>query len=298
MSIFHQINVSTNLTTVLDKNSLKSQMSGWDAHLNLGFGVRAGKTRLTKREHKGPLVFQKVLYPEGILTAHGLIIHPPGGVAGGDKLHLHFDMDKNAQTLLTTPGATKWYKSAGRNASQHIQIHQQQNTLLEWLPQENIVFDGAAAELYTTVYLETSAVFASWEITCLGRKASGEVWQKGSLKQVFAIERDRRLIWHDSTVLKPDSPILSAKAGMRNHTVFGTVVIASGKAPEEIVEACRQVTLASDAFYGVSALPEIFTARYIGNCAQEARTYFEALWACLRPWYGDKKAVRPRIWAT
>ncbi len=273
-------------------------MDGWDAHLYLGFGVRADKTRLIKREHKGPLVFQKVLYPEGTVTAHGLIIHPPGGVAGGDKLHLNFDLDADAETLLTTPGATKWYKSAGREASQHIDINQQNSTVLEWLPQENIIFDGAAAELHTTVNLDASAVFASWEITCLGRKASGESWHEGSLKQTFSIAREQRFIWHDSTVLKPDSPILSAKTGMRNHTVFGTVVIAAGKAPEAIVEACREVTLASDALYGVSALPEIFTARYIGGCAQEARTYFEALWACLRPWYGGKKAIRPRIWAT
>lgn len=273
-------------------------MSRWDAHLRLMFAAREQHTRLIGREHFGPLAFQKVLYPEGKKVAHGLIIHPPGGVAGGDQLTLDFSLMENAHVLLTTPGATKWYKGAGRSASQLVQISQQGDSVLEWLPQENIVFDQSDVAMTTQVALDEQSVFSNWEIICLGRQASGESWQSGRFKQELSIERNKRLIWHDSTVLTPDSHVMDALAGLRQQTVFGNLVIAAGSVPEDVVTACREVSVPSQALYGVSALPEIFTARYIGSCAQEARQYFETLWTHLRPWYGKLAANRPRIWAT
>lgn len=282
----------------MDKKTAVSYMNGWNASLKLEFAYRSPFTRLIKRQHQGPLVFQKVLYPEGQGTAHGLIVHPPGGVAGGDSLDISFQLNDESQVLLTTPGATKWYKSLGRRAKQSIHIQQGQDTVLEWLPQENIVFDGADADISTTVALTGNAIFSTWEITCLGRKASGESWQNGRLKQCTEVFRDENLIWYDSVVLRPDSPVLSSMSGLRDRLVFGNMILAASDLPQDLIKACREIALSSEALYGVSALPDIFTARYIGDCAQEARQYFEAIWSCLRPWYAAKNAVRPRIWAT
>lgn len=284
--------------TVACKSTSTLKMNSWQASLYLQFGESLGQTRLLHRRHQGPLVLQKVLYPEGPKTAHGLIIHPPGGIAGGDLLNLQFDLSRHTQVLLTTPGATKWYKSAGRYARQQTEINQHDDSVLEWLPQENIIFDGAEAEMETAVYLSANSVFSSWEINCLGRQSSGEKWEGSQVNQKLIIKREKRLIWHDSISLSSGCALLSAKAGLRGLRVFGSVVVAAGRVPDEIIEACREITLDSNALYGVSALPEVFTARYIGDCSQEARRYFEALWVCLRPWYGKKKAIRPRIWAT
>lgn len=282
----------------IEKTAINQLMTGWDASLKLIFDSRSNKTILARRQHHGPLVIQKVLYPEGDNPAHGVIIHPPGGVAGGDRLQLTVEMQPESAALLTTPGATKWYKSAGRQASQHIEMSIEEQSQLEWLPQENIVFDGADVALKTQVNLSESGTFAGWEVICLGRQASGERWQTGHFRQQLLIKREGRLIWNESSVLSPESKVLKAMAGLQSHVVFGSLVVAAGQTPTDILQACQQISLDSSARVGVSALPEIFTARYIGPCAQEAKLYFEKIWHCLRPWYGKREAVRPRIWAT
>ena len=292
------MNVYSELTQQSDKPVINQLMTGWDASLKLLFDSRSNKTILARRQHYGPLVLQKILYPEGPNPAHGVIIHPPGGVAGGDNLQLTVQMQTESSALLTTPGATKWYKSAGRRASQQIEMTIDDNGQLEWLPQENIVFDGADVALNTQVNLSETAVFAGWEVVCLGRQASGERWTSGRFRQKLLIKREGRLIWNESALLVPDSGVLRSMAGLRNQVVFGSFVVAAGTTPAEILQSCQGINIDSSADYGVSALPDIFTARYIGPCAQEAKIYFEKLWHCLRPWYGKRSAVRPRIWAT
>lgn len=292
------MNVRSELPQQIDKPVINQLMTGWDASLKLLFDSRSNKTILARRQHYGPLVLQKILYPEGPNPAHGVIIHPPGGVAGGDNLQLTVQMQTESSALLTTPGATKWYKSAGRQASQQIEMTIDDNGQLEWLPQENIVFDGADVALNTQVNLSETAVFAGWEVVCLGRQASGERWTSGRFRQKLLIKREGRLIWNESALLVPDSGVLRSMAGLRNQVVFGSFVVAAGTTPAEILQSCQGINIDSSADYGVSALPDIFTARYIGPCAQEAKIYFEKLWHCLRPWYGKRSAVRPRIWAT
>ncbi|MDX1572974.1 MAG: urease accessory protein UreD [Methylophaga sp.] len=272
-------------------------LSGWLAQLSLAFERRHERTILVRRQHYGPMVIQKILHPQTDDAAHGVIVHPPGGIAGGDQLELHIDLASKAQVLLTTPGATKWYKSAGRLASQQVDIRLAADSQLEWLPQENIVFNGAEVSLRTDVSLAENAKLATWEIISLGRSASGENWQEGRLRQNLTISRQHRLIWSESAVIHAESKVLAAKAGLKGNRVFGSFIVAAGQMPAATLEKCRAVN-ADGGSFGVSALPEIFVARYMGGCPQQARQYFEQLWACLRPWYGAAQVVRPRIWAT
>ncbi|AFJ03021.1 Urease accessory protein UreD [Methylophaga frappieri] len=286
------------LPTKANHTVTNQAMAGWDASLSLNFAKRADQTILARRQHRGPLVVQKMLYPEGSDLAHGVIVHPPGGVAGGDKLQLSTQMQPHTAALLTTPGATKWYKSAGRQASQHINFSLKTASLLEWLPQENIVFDAAEVRLETQVQLCESAVFAGWEVVCLGRQASGEYWHQGRFQQRLQIKRDKRLIWNESAVIRPSSRVRMALAGLDSRPVFGSFVVAAGEVPSDVLQACRDIVPKRSADYGVSALPEVFTARYMGVCAQDAKHYFDGLWQVLRPWYAARPAIRPRIWAT
>lgn len=272
-------------------------LKGWLAQLSLAFERRQERTVLVRRHHYGPMVIQKILQPQSDKAAHGVIVHPPGGIAGGDKLELNIELAEQANVLLTTPGATKWYKSAGRLASQRVNIELSEQSQLEWLPQENIIFSGAEVCLDTTVSLAANAKLATWEIINLGRRASGETWKQGRFKQRLTVSRMRRLIWTESTNLDAESKVLDAKAGLKGYGVFGSFIIAAGQVPDWVLEQCRAITPETGAS-GVSALPEIFVARYIGDCPQQARQYFENLWACLRPWYGEAQVVRPRIWAT
>jgi urease accessory protein len=274
----------------------------WLAKLDLDFKCEKGRSFLARNSHVGPLVLQKTLYPEGEEVCCGIVIHPPGGVAGGDALTLNVNVAEQAKVQLTTPGAGKWYKANGLTASQCLHFNVQAHACLEWLPQENILFDGSHIRFNAEVNLEEDACYAAWDILCFGRQAQAEVWQTGSLHQNMTIRRNGRLIWNERAFLKPEQSIIQSMVGLNGHAVSASFVIAAGAVPPELLQRCREVrpelALELHAKYGVTALPEIFSARYVGQSAQCARQYFEALWQILRPWYAKREVMRPRIWST
>ena len=279
-----------------------AKQAHWLAELTLDFDAKNGRSYLAKRQHSGPLVIQKTLYPEGEAICHGIIIHPPGGVAGGDELILNVNLQNNVSALLTTPGAGKWYKANGVAASQHLQFNLAENSSLEWLPQENILFDGSIVNFSADIQLAKNAKYAGWEILCFGRQAKGETWQTGKLKQKLVIKRADKTIWQESAHLQANDRFFQSSIGLGGNVVSASFVIAAGAVPPELLAQCQQFEIdsASDskAKFGVSALPEVFSARYIGMSAQSARHYFEGLWQLLRPWYASRSATRPRIWNT
>lgn len=269
----------------------------WQARLELGFSRRDDRSYLAHRLHKGPLVVQKSLHPEGDDVCHAVVVHPPGGVAGGDALHLQVTVDEGAKALLTTPGAGKWYKANGTIATQKLSFQLASGSGLEWLPQENILFDAAEVGFGAEIDLAADATFAAWDIVCLGRQAQQEVWQRGVYKLNQRISRNGRLIWNECAHMQAEDLVKISRVGLGGAVVFGTFVVCAGTVPAEILQACRDI-LVSDAKTGITALPEVLCIRYVGNASQQARQYFEQCWQILRPWYYQKDAVRPRIWNT
>ena len=161
--------------------------AGWRAQLNLGFSNSNNKTILSHRKHNGPLQVQKPFYPEFNGTCHLYILHPPGGVVGGDRLYIYVDVNPNAHALITTPAAGKFYRSAGPVARQEQVIKVAPKGTLEWFPSENIIFAGAKAQIKTRIELSRDSNFMGWEISCLGRPASNENFSQGELDQRFEI---------------------------------------------------------------------------------------------------------------
>ena len=151
----------------------------WQASLQLGFSNDQGTTRLTERLHSGPLRVQKPLYPEGGQTCHAIIIHPPGGVVGGDVLTIRARAGIDSHALITTPGAAKWYRSNGYTSQQHVQLDVAEGARLEWLPQETIFFNDARVRLNQTIHLAQNARYIGGDILCFGRTASGESYRSG-----------------------------------------------------------------------------------------------------------------------
>lgn len=286
----------------LNHSLIQTPIKRWEARLDLDFSVSKGRSYLAKKCHVGPLVLQKTLHPEGEAVCHGVVIHPPGGVAGGDELTLNVSVAAHASALLTTPGAGKWYKANGPFAQQHLQFDLQDNACFEWLPQENILFDGSKVRLSSTVNLAPTAKYAAWEILCLGRQAQHEQWLTGEMQQMLTIRRDNQLIWNERAFFAPTQRIVKSMIGLHGNVVTASFVIAAGHVPSAVLDACRMIKptfeLDHSAQYGVTALPEIFAARYVGQSSQSAKHYFEMLWKQLRPWYAEREAVRPRIWNT
>jgi urease accessory protein len=267
----------------------------WKARLALEFSLENQKSTLSGKIHDGPLVVQKPLYPEGGGVCHAIVVHPPGGVAGGDELSLTVRASEGASALLTTPGAAKWYRSAGPRARQDVAFDVRGR--LEWLPQEAIVFDGARAESSLEADLAAGASLIGWDIVCLGRTGSGERFTRGSYRTSIRIRREGRLLWLERGRIDGGGRLLDSPAGLGSQPVFGTMFASSPALSQGLVTDMRQTE--PEAGRGaVTLLPGILLARYLGASSEAARRYFSALWRILRPALTGLAAVEPRIWRT
>jgi len=272
--------------------------TGWEAELKLGFIRRVEGTVLAERAHRGPLRVQKALYPEGEAVCQTLLLHPPAGIAGGDHLHIEAAVGEGAHAQLTTPGAGKWYRSGGPEASQRLDFTVAGT--LEWLPQETIVFDGAKARMQTHITLETDARFFGWEVLCLGRTASGERFNEGHISLDTRIERNGQPLWVERGLLHGDDPLLRSPVAFADATVSATLLatLPTDVQAAPLVAACREIAPADNARHGLTALPGLLVARYLGHHSEAARHWLTQLWTQLRPALLNREAVPPRIWNT
>jgi urease accessory protein len=290
-------------------NALPS--SGWQGDLELTFACRIGAfpgTVMTRNRHRGPLQVQKPLYPEGAQTCHVAVLHPPGGIAATDRLCLRASLGDASRVLLTTPGATKWYRSEGAwtdaRAHRHARAHQEVHyavgagAVLEWLPRENILFDGSRISTTLDVALTRNSTYVGWEILSFGRRASGERWQRGSVSLRTAIRLDDRLLWLERGNLEADSEFARSRVGLSEHAVCGTLVVAGHDVENELLGDCRRLRpRCATSRSGITRVPSVLIARYLGDSTEEAFDWFTALWATLRPALTGRAACAPRVWA-
>ncbi len=241
---------------------------------------------LARRCSDGPLVVQKPLYPEGPEVCHAIVVHPPGGIVGGDELSLEVKTEGHA--LLTTPGATKWYRSAGPWAKQRL-VFELDGTL-EWLPRETIVFDAALAQLDCEIRLGGAARYIGWEIVCLGRTGSGERFSRGKLRLDMRIVKDGTLVWLERGEVDGGGALMRSPIGLDDRSVFGTFVATD--VPAELVTECRKIVPAA------TLLPGLLIARYLGDSTEQAFRQFADLWGLLRLALTGREAEPPRIWRT
>lgn len=271
--------------------------SGWDASLELAYERRGERTVLARRAHRGPLRVQRDLYPEGPSPCHTLVVHPPGGVAGGDRLALSARLDADAHALLTTPGAGKWYRGHGRWASQALRFTVEDGAALEWLPQETIAFDGALAELSCRVELAPQASYLGWEVLCLGRQASGERFLSGELRLGTELWRGEACLYRERGRLRGGDALLTSPVGLGGASVCATLVAVSPRLPALSLAELRAVDERGGRA-GVTRLPHVLVARWLGDSSERARHYLTSLWSLLRPALLARPATSPRIWAT
>jgi len=281
--------------------SLPETVSTWHAELQLGFARAGERTVLRENRHSGPLRVQKALYPEGDAICQTIVLHPPSGIAGGDHLAIAATVDASAHAQLTTPGAGKWYRSGGSEASQRIDFTVGAGATLEWLPQETIIFAGARARMETRVALAADSRFIGWDILCLGRAAAGEQFEKGRFDLFYRVDRDSKPIWLERGGFSGSDPMLASPAGWAGATVCGTLLCTFPELPAQaaaLLDACRATGPAEQASHGITALPGLLVGRYLGNNSEAARLWFAELWKILRPACCGRPAILPRIWNT
>ena len=270
-----------------------------------------GRTRLVERHHKGPLVVQRPFYPEGD-PCHVYLVHPPGGVVGGDELRIDVQVDVGAHALITTPAATKFYRCDGRFSSQTQELRAAGATL-EWLPQENIFYRGADARTATRVHIDPHSRFIGWEINCLGLPARGEPFDAGALRldlelwrgqtddAVFELSKhcDNEMrnvpIFLDRLRLTGESPARGARWGLAGQEAVGTLLATP--ATRAHIDSIREL-IADEPYAAVSLVDGVLVLRALAPQAEAVRKLFTAAWQRLRPAIIGRDAVLPRIWNT
>ncbi len=272
--------------------------SGWAAFLQLSFAVRAGRTVIDARTHFGPLNVQRPFHPEADGTCHTYLLHPPGGVVGGDQLEIKAGVNSAARALITTPASGKFYRSGGATARQQIALRADDGAELEWLPQETIVFSGARVDSRTRIELTGNARFIGWDVVCLGRPASGERFENGRVRQCIELWRDGTPLYIERADYDATAPVMNAAWGLAGQCVSGTLLAT--QADVAMLEAVRAscATLTIEGAIAATLLRDTLVCRYLGPHAHEARQALQRAWEIARPAVLGKPACVPRIWST
>jgi len=285
-------------------NSLHSTIPGrdeWQAELTLRFARWEGGTVLVERRQRGPLTVQKALYPEGPDICHAVIIHPPGGIAGGDRLSIGIEVEKNSCAVITTPTATKWYKAAGRSSRQEIIIRLGEGSALDWLPQENLYFNAARARSVFKLEVAPTASAIGWEMALLGRQAAGEKWDAGSIHSSTEIFRpDGAPLWIEQLFLEGTDPLLESPQGMAGYKALGTLwAIGPGCTSVLSTELNSGLPFEPALRAGATALPNgVLLLRCLAAEIEPLRQLMIDCWMRLRPLLLGFASRRLRLWAT
>ncbi|MGD9660477.1 MAG: urease accessory protein UreD [Porticoccaceae bacterium] len=280
---------------------------GWQAGLELSLRRRHNLSRLTHARHWGPLRVQRPFYPglgtvENSGECHLYLLHPPGGMVSGDCLQIDIDLAEGAHGLLTTPSAGKIYRGNHTEARQKQQVHCRvaENSFLEWLPQETIVFDGARGELSLRVDLDETSSCCLWDIVCMGRPASAECFTQGVLRQRLALYRNTEPVYVENNHFAGGSDLLAEPWGLAGRPVTGSFLVTA-PIDNDNLAALQELVLSYSVANDMAAVTHVdglVIIRYLGDSAERCKQLFIRCWQQLRPLVRGVPALEPRIWRT
>lgn len=246
--------------------------------------------------HQGPLRLLKTLHPEGPGIAHAVLVHPPGGLVGGDRLGIRIDVQPGAHLLVTNPAATRFYRSIGPEASQTLQATVQPDARLEWLPQETLAYRGCRGRNEMRFALHGQLI--AGELLALGLPESGEPFDTGEILQHLAIDG----LWLDRGWIRAqDHALRHGPGGLDGHRVLGTLVLADAQPfeAEGLLEAGRQLPVPAGLRCGITHLHgRLLLARVLAQHVEPAQAWLRALRACWRGLHWGLAPCEPRVWRT
>jgi urease accessory protein len=278
-----------------DPGPVLGQVDGWRARLRLRIAARDGRSRVVGKTQLGPLTIQRPFYPEGA-PCHLYLLHPPGGVVGGDQLEVEIQVSDGAHALVTAPGATKFYRSAGPQGRQTQRLTVAAGGVLEWFPHENIFFPGASCLLDTRIELVGDARFIGWDMQCLGRPAIAERFHEGRVEIGLTLLRDDKPLLAERLRVAGEAG-LDGLAGLRGFPVCATFV-ATGADVETLEAARRRLSAGVEYPVGATLVDDLLLVRALAPEVEPVSRLFVALWTDLRPGLLGLEASTPRIWAT
>lgn len=273
---------------------------GWHARLELHGSIAGGRSRLAFA-HEGPLRVLQTLHPEGPAVVHAVLVHPPGGIIGGDELAIDVRVQPGAHVLVTTPGATRFYRSDGERAAQTVRAHVEAGARLEWLPAETIAYPGCIARNAFDAKLAPGAQLLAWEVCALGLPQAGEPFAAGVLQQRMAVDD----VWLDEGWLDAaDRWLLDSGPGLAGRRTLGTLVLASGTPwneaeRERLLEAVRAelpATLEPVAAGATCPHERVLVVRGLAEVVEPLMVLWQRLRAVLRQQAWGLQAPPLRLW--
>ena len=288
---------------------------GWQGHLQLDYS-RSGQRTIALDRHHGPLRVLQRLYPEGDAVCHQVLVHPPGGIVGGDVLALDATLAPGCHALITTPGATRFYRSAGPLAVQQVQADVAAGARLEWLPLETIAYNRCQVENRLRFTLAPGAQMLGWDVLALGLPAADQPFVDGSYLQQLNLPG----VWLErGRIQGQDRLLLDSPLGLAGHSVMATLWLADGEAlaaadgqttgpgglgrerTEMLIDAARAL-IASSALpttAGVSAPAQsLLVLRALGHRVEPVMALLQAVWGAWRQLHWGLPPCPPRVWRT
>ena len=251
----------------------------------------------------GPLRILQSLYPEGDAICHNVLVHPPGGLVGGDTLKMDISAHGNAHGLITTPGATRFYRSLGEPALQTVRIRLQDQARLEWLPLEAICHDGCLAENRLVVDLAPQAEFIGWDVTALGLPHASQPFTRGSFCQHIELPG----VWLErGRIDATDTRLMDGPLGLAGHRCMASLFFAAGSKLErgrrqvaldvarEIIDAHPLRTTAG----ATSPDAQVVVVRVLAPVVEPAMDLLRSIWTAWRGHFWHLSVSSPRIWST
>lgn len=274
----------------------------WTGRLRIDYRLDGART-IAHDLHEGPLRVLQRLYPEGDAICHHVLVHPPGGIAGGDVLEIDASLAPGTHAVVTTPGATRFYRSTGAPAVQRARTRVQAGARLEWLPLETLAYDCCIAENHLQLELEPGAQALGWDVLALGLPAADAPFARGSFLQHLEwpghwLERAR--------IAAGDTLLLDSPLGWAGHRVLGTLWFA-GLGPRE---AGLREQLLDGARAAIDAVPSgtpagatsphsgLVVVRVLAPRVEPAMRLLQAVRAAWRVAAWGLQARPPRVWAT
>ena len=273
----------------------------WRADLKLDYTLESQRT-VVRYLHQGPLRILQSLYPEGDQICHNVLVHPPGGLVGGDTLDIQVTVAEGAHGLVSTPGATRFYKSGGHPALQQVVAHLADNAKLEWLPLEAIAYNDCEATNRAIFNLAPSAELITWDVTALGLPSSDMAFTQGHFQQHIEIPG----VWLErGNIRGEDTRWLNSPLGLAGSKCLASLVFASGSAIDsdrttQALEAAREVIESHPLRLqaGITcAHPQVIVLRVISPLVEPTMDLLKKVWAVWRHTLWALPSTPPRIWS-
>ena len=266
----------------------------WQALLHLEFKADSlGKTVLSRNLHQGPLMVQKPFYPEK--CCHVYMLHPPGGIAGTDSLKFDCIVEPNCHVLVTTPGATKFYKTDGQ-ISEFNQVFKLNNgASLEYLPSQNIFYKGTHTKVNTSFYLEQNAKFAFRDVSKCGMKDEENPFLDSSFFNTIKIYQDNTLVLKETCFIEGMEDF-KALAAIFNHPYIGTFIC--NKVSEETLSKLQNLLDLNAYQASIGMVDNFLIARFLGDDNQSIENTIVEIWKTVREEVIGLPPCLPRIWST